>query len=124
MLLVALAVPTLLPAQASGPARCLQPERWRSRALSASVAAAAAAAAHGPATVSSAAAAAEGGLAVADALRADGVVRVDGVLTPDMATELLGCVDQRVHTAANMPRMTYSAQTLEHQNPREGAVAD
>jgi len=55
--------------------------------------AAAAAAAHGPATVSSAAAAAEGGLAVADALRADGVVRVDGILTPDMATELLGCVD-------------------------------
>ena len=94
MLLVALTVPTLLPAQASGPARCLQPERWRSRAPSASVAAAAAAAAaHGPVTVSSAAAAAEGGLAVADALRADGVVRVDGVLTPDMATELLGCVD-------------------------------
>jgi hypothetical protein len=93
MLLVALAVPILLPAQASGPARCLQHERqWRSRILSGSVAAAAAAA-HGPATVSSAAASAEGGLAVADALRADGVVRVDGILTPDMATELLGCVD-------------------------------
>ena len=91
MLLFALAVPTLLPAQASGLSRCL-PRRWRSRALSASVAAAAAAA-HGPATVSSVAAAAEGGLAVADALRADGVVRVDGVLTPDQATELLGCVD-------------------------------
>ena len=57
------------------------------------MAATAAAAAHGPATVSSADAAAEGGAAVADALLADGVVRVDGILTPGMATDLLGCID-------------------------------
>ena len=51
------------------------------------------AAADGPVTVRAADAAAEAGLAVADALRADGVVRVDGILTREMAAALLECVE-------------------------------
>ena len=88
MLLAALAVPGLLPAQAGGRASSLHPDR-RSRASKA--AAAAHAAADGPVTVRAADAAAEAGLAVADALRADGVVRVDGILTREMAAALLEC---------------------------------
>ena len=92
MLLVALTVPGLLPgllpAQASGPASCLHPDRRRSRASKAAAAAAAARPSpDGPVTFRAADAAAEAGLAVADALRADGVVRVDGILTREMAAE-------------------------------------
>jgi len=104
-MLVALTVPTLWPAFANGPVRILQPERCHSRSLvlSASVAAAAATM-HGPVTVCSAAAAAEGGFAVADALRADGVVRINGIITPTMSTDLLGCIDESLAAALHETR--------------------
>ena len=101
MLLAALAVPGLLPAQAGGRASSLHPNR-RSRASKA--AAAAHAAADGPVTVRAADAAAEAGLAVADALRADGVVRVDGILTREMAAALLECVEASLAEALHETR--------------------
>ena len=69
-----------------------------------STAAAAHAAADGPVTVRAADAAAEAGLAVADALRADGVVRVDGILTREMAAALLECVEASLAEALHETR--------------------
>ena len=55
-------------------------------------------------TVRAADAAAEAGLAVADALRADGVVRVDGILTREMAAALLECVEASLAEALHETR--------------------
>ena len=108
MLLVALAVPGLLPgllpAQACGPASCLHPDRRRSRASKAAAAAAARPSPDGPVTFRAADAAAEAGLAVTDALRADGVVRVDGILTREMAAAVLECVEASLGEALHETR--------------------
>lgn len=104
-MLLALTAPALLPTLINGAARFRQPERSSpvQLVLSASPSAAAATA-HGPVTVCSVAAAEDGGAAVADALRTDGVVRVDGIITPALASDLLGCVDASLVAALRETR--------------------